>query len=107
MGYATPDSRNPAEMISPLAVDGDRARFLIRQRVYRRHFHPRRMREPMTDRLIRYTRHPMAAVPKSHGQAKATPQQVSRAWPYGVRLERVEGKQIVYNPTAPGRGFQA
>eukprot|EP00928_Gymnodinium_smaydae_P013053 TRINITY_DN14759_c0_g1_i1.p1 TRINITY_DN14759_c0_g1~~TRINITY_DN14759_c0_g1_i1.p1 ORF type:complete len:385 (+),score=48.56 TRINITY_DN14759_c0_g1_i1:123-1157(+) len=102
--YATPDSRHPSKMISPLAVDGDRARFLIRQRLYKRQFAPRRLREPMTNRQIRYTRHPMEPVSVRHGQAKRVPQQVSRAWPYGVREDHVRGKQIVYNPTAAGKG---
>eukprot|EP00931_Biecheleriopsis_adriatica_P073390 TRINITY_DN47687_c0_g1_i1.p1 TRINITY_DN47687_c0_g1~~TRINITY_DN47687_c0_g1_i1.p1 ORF type:complete len:325 (-),score=41.77 TRINITY_DN47687_c0_g1_i1:52-1026(-) len=103
--YAIPMPKNPEQMVNPQAVDGDHAKFLIRQRLYRAKFRPRELREPGTKKLIRYTRHPMEPVPSSHGRPKATPQQVSRAWPYGVRTERVEGKQAVYNPTAPGRGY--
>ncbi|CAE8711188.1 unnamed protein product [Polarella glacialis] len=103
--YAIPMPRDPQTMVNPQAVDGDHAKFLIRQRLYRAKFRPREMREPGSKRLIRFTRHPMEPVPESHGKPKSTPQQVSRAWPYGVRTERVAGKQVVYNPTAPGRGF--
>merc|ERR1719313_2170695 len=92
-------------MIAPMAVDGDRARFLIRQRLYKGKFGPRKMREPLTDRYLRYSSHPMAPVPTSHGKPLAVPQQVSKAWPMGVSEDRVEGKHIVYNPTAAGRGF--
>jgi len=103
--FAVPGSKDPSKMVNPQAVDGDRARFLIRQRLYHAKFRPREMRDPRTNQLIRYTRHPMEPVPESHGKAVPVPQQVSRAWPYGVRNERVAGKQIVYNPTAAGTGF--
>lgn len=103
--FAIPMSKRPSDMLNPQAVDGDQARFLIRQRMYHAKFKPATMREPGTNRLIRYTRHPMEPVPASHGKPKATPQQVSLAWPYGVRSERVAGRQLVYNPTAAGRGF--
>mmetsp|Transcript_23486 Transcript_23486/g.61879 ORF Transcript_23486/g.61879 Transcript_23486/m.61879 type:complete len:322 (-) Transcript_23486:12-977(-) len=103
--FAVPGKRDLDKMLNPQAIDGDKARFLIRQRLYMAKFRPREMRDPETNRLIRYTRHPMEKVPATHGKALPTPQQVSRAWPYGVRAERVAGKQIVYNPTAPGKGF--
>jgi len=103
--FAVPDSKDPRERANPQAVDGDRAKWLIRQRLYRGRYRPREMREPESGRLIRYTRHPQEPVPESWGKPQATAQQVSRAWPYGVRQERVEGRQIVYNPTAPGNGY--
>merc|ERR1712029_1298339 len=92
-------------MHNPMAVDGDRAKFLIRQRIYTGKRRPDAMKDPASDRLIRYTRHPPEPVPLDHGKAVATPQQISRAWPYGVRQDRVAGKQVVFNPTAPGAGF--
>lgn len=98
-------SANPQKMLNPQAVDGDHARFLIRQRLYRAKHRPREVREPGTQRRIRWTRHPLEPVPESHGRPKPSPQQISTAWPYGVRQERVEGKQVIYNPTAPGVGF--
>jgi len=106
MRFAIPGSRDPQKVLNPQALDGDRARFLIRQRLFHSKYRPREMREPETNRLIRYTRHPMEPVPESHGKPLPTPQQVSRAWPYGVRDERVAGKQIIYNPTAAGVGFR-
>jgi len=83
--YAVPMPKDPQIMVNPQAVDGDHARFLIRQRLYHAKFRPRELREPGTKRLIRYTRHPAEPVPASHGRPKSTPQQLSRAWPYGVR----------------------
>ncbi|CAE7378143.1 MRPS15 [Symbiodinium natans] len=104
--YAIPMKSDPQTMINAQAVDGDHAKWLIRQRIYKAKFRPRELREPGSQRRIRWSRHPMEPVPASHGRPKATPQQVSTAWPYGVRQDRVEGKQVVYNPTAAGRGFQ-
>ncbi|CAJ1386520.1 unnamed protein product [Effrenium voratum] len=98
-------SYDPQKMLNPQAVDGDHARWLIRQRLYKARHRPREVREPGTERRIRWTRHPLETVPESHGRPKPTQQQVSCAWPHGVRQERVEGKQVIYNPTAPGRGF--
>uniref|UniRef100_A0A7S2MQ16 Ribosomal protein S15 n=1 Tax=Zooxanthella nutricula TaxID=1333877 RepID=A0A7S2MQ16_9DINO len=103
--FAVPGSKDPSKMVNPQAVDGDRARFLIRQRMYHAKYRPRELRDTETNKLIRYTRHPMEPVPASHGKAIATPQQVSRAWPYGVRGDRVAGQQVVYNPTAAGPGY--
>lgn len=103
--FAIPNSRDPQRMYNPQAVDGDRARFMIRQRMYRARFRPREMRDPRLGKLIRYTRHPMEPVPESHGKPQPIPQQVSLAWPYSVTPERVAGKQVIYNPTAAGKGF--
>merc|ERR1719277_229354 len=104
--FAIPGSKDPQKMVNPQAIDGDRAKFLIRQRMYHGKWRPHKMKElENKGRLIRYTRHPMERVPESHGKPKSVPQQVSRAWPYGVREERVAGKQVVYNPTAAGIGF--
>lgn len=103
--YAIPGKKDRSKMVNPQAVDGDHARFLIRQRMYHHRFRPREMREPGTLKLVRYVKHPLSPAPQSHGKAKATPQQISVAWPYGVRQVRVEGRQTVYNPTAPGPGF--
>lgn len=103
--FAIPTTKDPQYKINPQAVDGDRARFLIRQRMYEAKHRPREMKRPDTNQLIRYTRHPIEPVPASHGKPQPTPQQVSRAWPYGVRADRVAGKQVVYNPTAAGLGF--
>jgi len=103
--FAIPPPKDPQLSINPQAVDGDRMKFLIRQRLYRKGNRPRELREPETGKKIRYTRHPLEPVPISHGRPKPTPQQVSRAWPYGVREDRVAGKQVMYNPSAAGKGF--
>merc|ERR1719476_1016240 len=93
-------------MLNPLAVDGDKAKFLIRQRIFHAKHRPREMRDPATNQLIRYTRHPMEPVPANHGKAKKTSQRISVSWPYSVRQDRVEGKQVVHNPTAAGKGYR-
>jgi len=104
--FAVPDTRDPGRCLNPQAVDGDRAKFLVRQRLWKGRNMPRSMVEPYTNRLIRYTRHPVEALPVSHGKPKAVPQQVSRAWPYGVKEDRVAGTHIVHNPTAAGPGYR-
>jgi len=103
--FAVPFEKHPSKNINPQAVDGDRMKFMIRQRIYKKGLRPRELREPGTNRKIRYTHHPMERVPDSHGKPKRVPLQVSTAWPYGVTGERAAGKQIVYNPTAPGLGY--
>lgn len=95
-----------SRLVNKQAVDGDQAKFLIRRRWYFRKYRPRPMREPETNRLIRYMQHPVEPVPENHGKPKPVAQQVSVSWPYGVRREFVEGRRIVYNPTAPGKGHQ-
>lgn len=104
--FAVPDFKDPQMMRNPLAVDGDRAKFQMRQKIYHGRFRPRVVKDQETGQLLRYTRHPMEPVPANHGKAVKTPQQVSRVWPHGVKQERVEGKQIVYNPTAAGKGYR-
>eukprot|EP00929_Paragymnodinium_shiwhaense_P010517 TRINITY_DN115228_c0_g1_i1.p2 TRINITY_DN115228_c0_g1~~TRINITY_DN115228_c0_g1_i1.p2 ORF type:complete len:347 (+),score=57.24 TRINITY_DN115228_c0_g1_i1:119-1159(+) len=104
--FAVPENKDPSRRMAPMAIDGDKARFLIRQRLWHAKFRPRELREPETNRRIRYTRHPMEPVPATHGQPQPTMQQVSRAWPYGVREDRVAGKHVVYNPCMPGPGFK-
>lgn len=103
--FAIPNPFDNQRNINPQAVDGDQAKFVIRQRMYRRHNRPRHLRDPDKGRIIRFTRHPAERVPESHGQAPKTPQQVSIAFPYGVKEDRVQGKQVLWNPTAPGRGY--
>ncbi|CAE7948731.1 unnamed protein product [Symbiodinium sp. KB8] len=108
----TPRKIQCAEVDAARGRNNSPAKWLIRQRrlgvlrIYKAKFRPRELREPGSQRRIRWSRHPLEPVPTSHGRPKATPQQVSTAWPYGVRQDRVDGKQVVYNPTAAGRGFQ-
>eukprot|EP00392_Amoebophrya_sp_AT5.2_P001963 g1968.t1 len=109
--FAIPEYRDVSKRISPMAVDGDKAKWLIRQKLFRKRNHPRMFmdatkrwtgRSPGT--LVRFTHHPIEPVPEAFGRAKKSPQQLSPHFPYGVRKERVEGKGIVYNPTEPGVG---
>eukprot|EP00397_Hematodinium_sp_SG-2012_P056523 GEMP01069839.1.p1 GENE.GEMP01069839.1~~GEMP01069839.1.p1 ORF type:complete len:280 (+),score=45.89 GEMP01069839.1:294-1133(+) len=74
--FAVPDFPNPTQMIAPLAIDGDRAKFLIRQKVWKAKYRPRPLRDPKTGQLIRYTTHPIEAPDHDHGLAKAVKQQL-------------------------------
>jgi len=99
-------SKNPSVSVNPLAVDGDRAKFLIRQKLWKGKHRPKR--EPAPDgrgQGILYSKHPVEAPPENHGKPTQTPQQVNSRWPYGVSKERVEGTHKVANPTAPGKGY--
>ena len=89
---------------NPLAVDGDKAKFLIRQRMWRGKHRPRHEPAPNKRGMVLYTRLPVTRPPPGLGKAKPMPQQVSRKFPMGVKAEWVAGKQIVHNPTAPGAG---
>ena len=97
---------NPQLAYNPLAVDGDRAKFLIRQKLWKGKHRPKR--EAAADGRgmgVVFTKHPVESPPENHGKPEKVEQQVSPKWPYGVTRERVEGRQIVPNPTAPGRGY--
>ncbi|PFH34918.1 putative 30S ribosomal protein S15 [Besnoitia besnoiti] len=101
--FAIPDSRDRQRAISPIAVDGDRCKFLIRQKLWKARFRPRQLKQA-DGKVVRYTRHPMEQpssgwnLPKEHRPA------LSRAWPYGVREERLTGEYVIHNPTAAGLG---
>jgi small subunit ribosomal protein S15 len=98
--------KDPRYAYNPLAVDGDRARFLIRQRLWRGKHRPRHEEVPGKRGRVLYTKHEMKEPPKYHGQPKKVKQQVSGLWPYGLSADRVNGKHVVVNPTAPGKGHQ-
>merc|ERR1712194_896822 len=104
--FAIPDHISPSRQFQPQGVDGDLCRWLIRQKVWRHRQSPYPLRNEMGV-LVRYTQHKNEPVPKSHNVARAIRQEVSVSYPYGVSDERVEGRQIIHNPTAPGRGHLA
>mmetsp|Transcript_135746 Transcript_135746/g.307137 ORF Transcript_135746/g.307137 Transcript_135746/m.307137 type:complete len:301 (+) Transcript_135746:19-921(+) len=104
--FPVPGDTWAPRMPNPVAVDGDHARWLIRQRLWR-HFHrTKALSDPATGKKVRYNRHPIEDPPATHGMAKPIPEQVSRYWPYGVRQDYIKGQQIVYDPTMAGRGHQ-
>jgi small subunit ribosomal protein S15 len=99
-------TKDPQFAYNPLAVDGDRAKFLIRQKLWKGKNRPRR--EPAADGRgsgVVFTKHPIEAPPADHGKPERTPQQINVKWPYGIRKERVQGSYVVDNPTAPGKGY--
>merc|ERR1712232_765658 len=101
--FPIPEYSDPGRVTAPLAVDGEHCKFLIRQRLWRERHRPRPLRDEMGV-LVRYRKHPSEPVPDDHNVAQPVPQQLSAIYPYGVKRERVEGKQEIYNPTAPGKG---
>lgn len=105
--FATPDSRHPSKAINPVAVDSDRARFLIRQKLWKGRHRPRAVRkEGSTGSKCRYTRHPVEPPPANWNVPSATPESVATvAWPYAQRTPALSGGRIrIPNPTAPGKG---
>lgn len=100
--FSIPDSRDRTKAISRLGVDGDRARFLIRQRFWRAKHRPRATEDEKGRRVLP-VRHSMDSPDAQFGKPKRAVSEVSKAWPYGVSSERMTGTHTVRNPTAPGR----
>ena len=96
--------KDPQYAFNPMAVDGDRAKFLIRQRMWRGKHRPRHEPAPNKRGSVLYTKPAYSTPPKKHGKPKSVPQQISKHWPLGVPKERVKGKHVIDNPTAPGKG---
>eukprot|EP00920_Eleutheroschizon_duboscqi_P015144 GHVT01035033.1.p1 GENE.GHVT01035033.1~~GHVT01035033.1.p1 ORF type:complete len:147 (+),score=28.86 GHVT01035033.1:628-1068(+) len=102
--FAIPDSRCRSKQSNTLAVDGDRCRFLIRQKIWWSRHRPATIRDPGTRKLVIYTRHPVEQPPWNWGAPKAHKHELSRRWPYGVSSARQEGSYPIANPTAAGSG---
>eukprot|EP01067_Filipodium_phascolosomae_P000821 Filipodium_phascolosomae@DN1589_c0_g1_i1.p1 len=104
--FAIPGSQNPSKASNKWAVDGDRCKYLIRQKVFARRYRPRPV---LVDRAnsfaVRYKRYPYEAPPDDWNQPRKVRQRVSRLWPYGVQQQRVLGQYVVHDPTAPGPGY--
>eukprot|EP00920_Eleutheroschizon_duboscqi_P015134 GHVT01035021.1.p1 GENE.GHVT01035021.1~~GHVT01035021.1.p1 ORF type:complete len:181 (+),score=32.08 GHVT01035021.1:628-1170(+) len=69
--FAIPDSRCRSKQSNTLAVDGDRCRFLIRQKIWWSRHRPATIRDPGTRKLVIYTRHPVEQPPWNWGVAAA------------------------------------
>ena len=103
--FSVPGIKHPAKALNPLAIDGDRVKWLIRRKLWRAQNRPRP--EERTDGKagkIYPLRHRTERPPEHHGKPRPVPQQVSKAYPYGVSEDRVRGNYTVHNPTAPGVG---
>ena len=104
--FSVPGIKHPAKAINPLAIDGDRVKWLIRRKLWRARNRPRP--EPVTEGgkggFVHYLRHKTEKPPDHHGKPRPVPQQISKAYPYGVGENRVKGDYTVHNPTAPGPG---
>ncbi|KAF4707495.1 26S proteasome non-ATPase regulatory subunit 2, partial [Perkinsus olseni] len=97
--------KDPSKTVNAIAVDGDKVKWMLQQRLWRHRYRPRNVKHPQTGKLVRYTRHLVKPPPANFGKPVPVRQQISKRWPYGVTPERVSGTYTVYNPTAPGRGF--
>ena len=75
--FAIPGTTNPFQFINPLAVDGDRCKWMIRQRLYKGKHRPRPVTNPVTQQKVRYMRHPLETVPDDFGKPAATKQQIT------------------------------
>jgi len=104
--FSVPGIKHPAKALNPLAIDGDRVKWLIRRKLWKGRNRPRP--EERTDGKggqVHYLRHRTEKVPDYHGKPRQLPQQISKAYPYGVGEDRVRGNYTVHNPTAPGPGY--
>ncbi|VWU48606.1 mitochondrial ribosomal protein S15 precursor, putative [Hepatocystis sp. ex Piliocolobus tephrosceles] len=102
--FAIPDSRDRAKAINAAAIDGDRCKFLIRQKLWKGKYRPRPVKTSK-GQTVRYTRHPIEQPPSDYALPKEYKPQVSNSWPYGVKEEYEKGIYTVHNPTAPGLGY--
>ena len=103
--FSVPGIKHPSKALNPLAIDGDRIKWLIRRKLWRGKNRPRpELRTEGKAGEVHYLRHRTDKPPEHHGRPRPVPQQVSKAYPYGVSEERAKGNYSVHNPTAPGHG---
>lgn len=102
--FAIPDSRDRSKAINAIGVDGDRCKFLIRQKLWKGRYRPRSMKNAK-GQTIRYTRHPIEQPPSDYSLPKEYKPQISNSWPYGVKENYQKGLYTIPNPTAPGLGY--
>lgn len=103
--FSVPGIKHPSKALNPLAIDGDRVKWLIRRKLWKGKNRPRP--EERTDGKggkVHFLRHRTEKPPDHHGKPRPVPQQVSKAYPYGVDEDRVKGNYQIHNPTAPGPG---
>eukprot|EP00388_Colpodella_angusta_P001897 GDKJ01005902.1.p1 GENE.GDKJ01005902.1~~GDKJ01005902.1.p1 ORF type:complete len:298 (-),score=47.67 GDKJ01005902.1:191-1045(-) len=101
--FAVPSPVHHEKAFNNVAVDGDRCKFLIRQKLWRGRHRPGVVRFDNRN-PVRYTRHPITE-PVHQGKARPVKQIVSANWPYAVREALVTGKYSLADPTAPGSRF--
>lgn len=102
--FAVPASVHHDRQFNNVAVDADKCRFLIRQKLWKGRHRPKVVKAD-SGNLVRYTRHPISEPPQHHGEARPIKAQVSAHWPYGVRDAMVKGHFSFADPTIPGTGF--
>ena len=104
--FSVPGIKHPAKALNPLAIDGDRIKWLLRRKLWKGRHRPRPEERPDgKGGQVHYLRHRTEKPPDHHGKPRPVPQQVSRAYPYGVSEGRAKGNYQVHNPTAPGTGY--
>lgn len=102
--FSVPDSRNRSKAINTIGVDGDICKFLIRQKLWWGKFRPRPIALP-SGKKVAYTRHPIEPPPNDLNKPKSHKDELTHKWPYGVSSQRIAGRYVIYNPTAPGAGY--
>ncbi|ETW34979.1 ribosomal protein S15 [Plasmodium falciparum Tanzania (2000708)] len=102
--FAIPDSRDRSRAINSAAIDADRCKFLIRQKLWKGKYRPRPIKNSK-GQTVRYTRHPIEQPPSDYGLPKEYKPQLSNSWPYGVKENYEKGNYTIPNPTAPGIGY--
>ena len=103
--FSVPGIKHPSKALNPLAIDGDRVKWLIRRKLWRARNRPRPVQEAASGQSAHYLRHATEKAPDHHGKPRPVPQQISKAYPYGVSEERARGDYVVHNPTSPGPGY--
>ena len=104
--FSVPGIKHPAKALNPLAIDGDRVKWLIRRKLWKARNRPRpEERSDGKGGQVHYLRHRTERPPDFHGKPRPVPQQISKAYPYGVSEDRAKGNYTVHNPTAPGQGY--
>jgi len=104
--FSVPGIKHPAKALNPLAIDGERIKWLLRRKLWKGRNRPRpEERSDGKGGQVHYLRHRTERPPDHHGKPRPVPQQVSKAYPYGVGEDRVRGNYTVDNPTAPGPGY--
>ncbi|KAF4693957.1 hypothetical protein FOZ63_005993 [Perkinsus olseni] len=87
--------KDPSKTVNAIAVDGDKVKWMLQQRLWRHRYRPRNVKHPQTGKLVRYTRHLVKPPPANFGKPVPVRQQISKRWPYGVTPERVSGTYTV------------
>ncbi|KAF4662154.1 ATP-binding cassette sub- F member 3 [Perkinsus olseni] len=60
--------KDPSKTVNAIAVDGDKVKWMLQQRLWRHRYRPRNVKHPQTGKLVRYTRHLVKPPPANFGK---------------------------------------